>query len=88
MKQYTVYGSLIPRDDAPDERDAVYLASEVDARIAELEKAHARYELIRTLTPREFTMIWQENVAGCSRFDDLVDDAIRTARFKAKSNTL
>lgn len=88
MKKYCVtrHGGL--SETLADGGDLVYRVPDVDARIAELEKAHARYELIRTLTPREFTRLWQENIAGCGRFDDLVDEAIATGRFTAKNSTL
>lgn len=32
-----------------------------------------RYEKLRKLTPRAFTELWQRNLNGDVRFDDLVD---------------
>lgn len=37
MQKYSVYGSLVERREEPDDRAAVYLAIDVEARIAELE---------------------------------------------------
>jgi hypothetical protein len=54
------------------ERGEFYYVAEVDARIAELEKSHQRYEKMRRLSPREFHSLWMQSIAG-DRFDDLVD---------------
>lgn len=53
-----------------------YLASDVDARIADLEKAHARYEHVRRLNPHQFRELWERNLRGEGPFDALVDSAI------------
>lgn len=36
-----------------------------------------RYEFLRTLTPVEFTRLWQNNIHGRGAFDDLVDALIK-----------
>jgi hypothetical protein len=36
-------------------------------------KAAERYELVRTLTPREFKQLFQENISMGTGFDNLVD---------------
>lgn len=43
----------------------------------ELAIVHARYEFVRTLTPRSFKKIWDENLKGVGSFDSLVDTAIK-----------
>lgn len=50
-----------------------YLASEVDARIAELEKSHQRYEKLRRLDPKQFHDLWLRSIALDKPFDELVD---------------
>ena len=42
----------------------------------EVVKAAERYELVRTLTPHEFKILWQRNISGEGYFDDLVDKLI------------
>lgn len=67
---------LIYRDAPPSVtglRSDVYLASDVDARIAELEKAHARYEKVRRLNPQQFIALHMSNVDTGVSFDELVD---------------
>jgi hypothetical protein len=39
----------------------------------ELELAHARYEYLRTLNPQQFKSLYERNIKGEGRFDDLVD---------------
>jgi hypothetical protein len=39
----------------------------------ELELAHARYAYLRTLNPRQFKSLYERNIKGEGRFDDLVD---------------
>jgi len=65
----------------------VYLAADVDIhiaelklerdgmveRIAEMEKAHERYEKVRKLNSQEFTALYQLSIERDLRFDDLVD---------------
>lgn len=51
----------------------VYLKSEVDARIAELEKSHERYEKVRRMNPQQFIAIYLSNLQTGVPFDDLVD---------------
>lgn len=41
-------------------------------------RAHARYEYLRRLNPNQFIKLWYKNISGGGRFDDLVDDAIRS----------
>ena len=38
-------------------------------------KSHARYELLRTLTPYHFGVLWTRNLRG-EKFDAMVDDMI------------
>jgi hypothetical protein len=64
----------IDGDDIELEPDTeLYVASEVDARIAEMEKSHQRYEKLRRLSPREFHSLWMENISQGTAFDELVD---------------
>jgi hypothetical protein len=37
---------------------------------------YARYEFVRTLTPRLYKDLWERQASGGGRFDDLVDAAI------------
>ena len=53
-------------------------------RLEELSKSHARYEFVRTLTPRAFTFLWQRCLRG-EKFDAMVDDMI-LERAKAVKN--
>lgn len=39
-------------------------------------RAAARYELVRTLSPRDFSAMWTENLQTGKPFDDLVDEKI------------
>ena len=39
-------------------------------------QAEARYEKLRTLNSREFADIYELNISGKGRFDDLVDELI------------
>lgn len=43
----------------------------------EVVKAAERYELVRTLNPREFKQLWKENVSNGTGFDSLVDALIK-----------
>ena len=42
----------------------------------EVVKAAERYELLRTLNPREFSNLWRVNIFQETGFDDLVDKMI------------
>lgn len=33
-----------------------------------------RYEKMRKMTPRQFDSLWEDNLRGMGRFDELVDD--------------
>lgn len=55
-------------------------------RIHELEKAQARYELVRTLKPAEFQAIFDRNLITGEHFDDLVDMAIKNRSLMEKSS--
>lgn len=70
-------GFLWIPDKAGEELVEWYRASEVDARIAELEKAHARYEYVRTLNVPQFRALLIDNLHFNVPFDDLVDNAIK-----------
>lgn len=50
-----------------------YLASDVDARIAELERSHQRYEKLRRLNPQQFIALFTSSLQTGVAFDDLVD---------------
>jgi hypothetical protein len=39
-----------------------------------------RYEFLRTLKPIEFTQLWQNNIHGRGRFDDLVDEMMKARK--------
>lgn len=43
----------------------------------ELALGYLRYEVVRKLSPRAFRALYKLNLSG-HRFDDLVDEAIRT----------
>lgn len=43
------------------------------ARLAMAEQGARRYELVRTLPPREFAELYRKNLVGEGWFDDLVD---------------
>lgn len=50
--------------------------------LREAAQGHARYEALRVLTPREFTALWCESLAG-ERFDALVDELVKAKNEKA-----
>lgn len=37
----------------------------------------ARYRYLRTVSPREFSALWETNLRGGHRFDDLIDARIK-----------
>lgn len=51
--------------------------SEIGIAIDECVKAAERYELVRTLTPREFKQLWMENLRNGTGFDGLVDALVK-----------
>jgi len=60
--------------------DVVRLANQLEIelnqaseKIAELQKAHERYEKVRRLTPSAFSDLWNENLHTGTAFDVLVD---------------
>jgi len=53
----------------------------IGVALDEVVKAAERYELLRTLTPREFKQLYQENISQGTGFDNLVD-AMVAARKK------
>jgi hypothetical protein len=76
--------SMAPAQDtaelAPQQADpaALPVEAERDAPV-ESHLAHARYEYVRKLSPRQFTELWTRNINGEGAFDDLVDAAIDAA---------
>jgi len=48
--------------------------------LEEVVKAAERYEMLRTLNPREFKQLWKENINGYGSFDDLVDALIKARK--------
>ena len=46
-------------------------------RAEELRRDAARYRYLRTLNPREFGALWEINLRGEHRFDDLIDARIK-----------
>jgi len=47
--------------------------NQANEKIAELQKAHKRYEKVRRLTPSAFSDLWNENLHTGTAFDVLVD---------------
>ncbi len=56
-----------------NDRQGYYLASEADAKFAELERAYSRYEKLRKLNPRQFKALWDRCLKEDVKFDDAVD---------------
>lgn len=48
----------------------------LESLIAELTRGLARYELVRTLNPRQFAELHAANLVGPRAFDDIVDLAV------------
>lgn len=48
-----------------------------DYRLEELRRDAARYNYLRTLNPREFSALWELNLRGEHRFDELIDERIK-----------
>lgn len=46
-------------------------------QLEELKRDAARYNYVRTLNPREFGALWEINLRGGQRFDELVDARIK-----------
>ena len=46
-------------------------------QLEQLKRDAARYNYVRTMNPREFSALWEVNLRGEQRFDDLVDARIR-----------
>lgn len=45
-------------------------------------QSHRRYELVRTLSPKEFAEIWKESLSNTVSFDQLVDQLIESKKVK------
>jgi hypothetical protein len=50
-------------------------------QLEQLKRDAARYNYVRTMNPREFSALWETNLRGGHRFDELVD-----ARIKEREN--
>jgi hypothetical protein len=50
---------------------------EIGMAIDDCLQAAKRYELVRTLNPREFKQLWARNIKHGEGFDGLVDDLIK-----------
>jgi hypothetical protein len=46
-------------------------------QLEQLKRDAARYNYVRTMNPREFSALWEVNLRGEQRFDDLVDARIK-----------
>jgi hypothetical protein len=60
------------------DQDWAKTLQQIDERIR-LQRAHARYEYLRRLNPRQFSELWQANLDGKGTFDELVDQRIAQA---------
>jgi mRNA degradation ribonuclease J1/J2 len=58
----------------------VQLEQELLSRLEAGQKAIARYELIRRLSPREFSDIYQLNISTGKPFDEIVDNLLPFVR--------
>lgn len=55
--------------------------------IEQMRKAYDRYEFIRTLSPHEFSVLW-ERALGIIPFDDVVDAEIQKRAAQRRGNSL
>jgi hypothetical protein len=46
-------------------------------QLEQLKRDAARYNYVRTMNPREFGALWEINLRGGQRFDELVDARIK-----------
>jgi hypothetical protein len=49
----------------------------IEHTLEELRRDAARYRYLRTVSPREFSALWETNLRGGHRFDELVDARIK-----------
>jgi hypothetical protein len=48
-----------------------------DYELEEMRLNAARYRYLRTMNPREFSVLWELNLRGGHRFDELIDARIK-----------